>query len=343
MIKELDGWIKKFVWVGNPDQRKIFTVKLHSLPLNIRLRLSSSIHDFHLDNEWLILDSIRARIPSLSYAILQVKLFIHLDDLSVWCPTENDESTGYAYYPTLRKWYGIELPLIETSNWFIASSYGLVCFMNNDNKSKLRMCNPITKSYRNLDEPPALESSDYNALAMPVNRKSHSYNVAIVKSKQIPEDFVQWGISIHIYDSKNETWMTTSTEVLMGWRGGNESVILNGVLYFLVYSVGGVSLESHHALLAYNISYCSSQTTLRTSFIDVPYSLTCGRLMNMNEKLVMVGGIDKHDRPCIIKGVGIWVLNDRNWEKIVRMPHKYFQGFNLGSLMMFLQAMVQMI
>ncbi|KAG5009121.1 hypothetical protein JHK87_017636 [Glycine soja] len=235
--------------------------------------------------------------------------------------TNSDESTGCAYYPTLRKWYGIELPLIETSNWFIASSYGLVCFMNNDNKSKLRMCNPITKSYRNLDEPPALESSDYNALAMPVNRKSHSYNVAIVKSKQIPEDFVQWGISIHIYDSKNETWMTTSTEVLMGWRGGNESVILN----------------------AYNISYCSSQTTLRTSFIDVPYSLTCGRLMNMNEKLVMVGGIDKHDRPCIIKGVGIWVLNDRKWEKIVRMPHKYFQGFNLGSLMMFLQAMVQMI
>ncbi|KAG5141998.1 hypothetical protein JHK82_017693 [Glycine max] len=294
MIKELDGWIKKFVWVGNPDQRKIFTVKLHSV--------CSPLSEGGLD-----------------------------------------ESTGYAYYPTLRKWYGIELPLIETSNWFIASSYGLVCFMNNDNKSKLRMCNPITKSYRNLDEPPALESSDYNALAMPVNRKSHSYNVAIVKSKQIPEDFVQWGISIHIYDSKNETWMTTSTEVLMGWRGGNESVILNGVLYFLVYSVGGVSLESHHALLAYNISYCSSQTTLRTSFIDVPYSLTCGRLMNMNEKLVMVGGIDKHDRPCIIKGVGIWVLNDRNWEKIVRMPHKYFQGFNLGSLMMFLQAMVQMI
>jgi hypothetical protein len=47
----------------------------------------------------------------------------------------------------------------------------------------------------------------------------------------------------------------------------------------------------------------------------------------MKEKLVMVGGISKHDRPDIIKGIGIWVLHDRKWEEIVRMPHKYFQGF----------------
>ena len=137
-----------------------------------------------------------------------------------------------------------------------------------------------------------------------MNKKSHNYKVAIVKSKQIPEDFVQWGISIHIYDSKNETRMTNSTEVLMGWRGGNESVICNGVLYFLVYSVMGVPSESCHALIAYDISHCSSQTTLRRSFIALPCSPTCGRLMNMNEKLVMVGEIGKHDRPDITKRVG---------------------------------------
>ncbi|KAH1204703.1 F-box/kelch-repeat protein [Glycine max] len=180
-----------------------------------------------------------------------------------------------------------------------------VCFMNNDSRSKLCMCNPITKkNYRKLDGPLGLKSRDYNALAMSMNKKSHNYKVAIVKSKQIPEDFVQWGISIHIYDSKNETRMTNSTEVLMGWRGGNESVICNGVLYFLVYSVMGVPSESCHALIAYDISHCSSQTTLRRSFIALPCSPTCGRLMNMNEKLVKVGEIGKHDRPDITKRVG---------------------------------------
>lgn len=241
--------------------------------------------------------------------------------------TYSDEPTGYAYDPILRKWYGIELPFIETSSWFVVSSYGLVCFMDNDSRSKLCMCNPITKRCRRLEGPPGLKFSDYSALAMSVNRKSHSYTLAIVKSKQIPEDFVQWEISIHIYRSEKETWMTTATEVLMGWRGGNESVICNGVLYFLVYLAGGVPSESRHALVAYNISNLTSQPTLRRSFIAAPCSLTCGRLMNMKEKLVMVGGIGKQDRPDIIKGIGIWVLNDRKWEEIVRMPHRYFQGF----------------
>ncbi|XP_047148151.1 F-box/kelch-repeat protein At3g61590-like [Vigna umbellata] len=241
--------------------------------------------------------------------------------------TYSDEPTGYAYDPIPRKWYGIELPFIETSSWFVVSSYGLVCFMDNDSRSKLCMCNPITKRCRRLEGPPGLKFSDYSALAMSVNRKSHSYTLAIVKSKQIPEDFVQWEISIHIYRSEKEAWMTTATEVLKGWRGGNESVICNGVLYFLVYLAGGVPSESRHALIAYNISNLTSQTTLRRSFIAAPCSLTCGRLMNMKEKLVMVGGIGKQDRPDIIKGIGIWVLNDRKWEEIVRMPHRYFQGF----------------
>ncbi|KAJ1429544.1 Galactose oxidase/kelch, beta-propeller [Sesbania bispinosa] len=241
--------------------------------------------------------------------------------------TNSDEPTGYAYDPILRKWYGIELPFIETSNWFIASSYGLVCFMDNDSRNKLYMCNPITKSCRKLEDPPGLKFSDYSALAISVNRESHSYTVAIVKSKQVPENFFQWDISIHIYNSEKETWMTPLTEVLMGWRGGDESVICNGVLYFLVYSTGGGPPESRHALIAYNISNRSSQASLRRSFIPVPCSLTCGRLMNLKEKLVMVGGIGKPDRPDIIKGIGIWVLKDRKWEEIVRMPHKYFQGF----------------
>ncbi|KAK7338000.1 hypothetical protein VNO77_18595 [Canavalia gladiata] len=241
--------------------------------------------------------------------------------------TSSDEPVGYAFDPVLRKWYGIELPCIDTSNWFIASSCGMVCFMDNDSRSELCICNPITKTYRKIEEPPGLKFSDYSALAISVNRVSHSYTVAIVKSKQVPENFFQWDISIHIYNSEKATWVTPSTEVLMGWRGGDESVICNGVLYFLVYSTGGGPPENRHALIAYNMSNRSSQGSLTRSFISVPCSLTCGRLMNLKEKLVMVGGIGKPDRPDIIKGIGIWVLHDRRWEEIARMPHKFFQGF----------------
>lgn len=59
--------------------------------------------------------------------------------------TSSDEPVGYAYDSVLQKWYGINLPYIEASSWFIALSCGLVCFMDNDSGSRLYVCNPITK------------------------------------------------------------------------------------------------------------------------------------------------------------------------------------------------------
>lgn len=242
--------------------------------------------------------------------------------------TSSDEPTGYTYDPVLRKWYGFELPRIETPNWFIASSYGLICFMDNDSRSHLFICNTITRVWKKLEEPPGFKYSDYSALAISVNRISHSYTVTIVKSKQVPGNFIQWDLSIHVYDSETMTWVTSVTEVLTGWRGGDESVICDGVLYFLIYSTGGgMGWPDRHGLIMYDLSSRSSHGMLMKTLIPVPCSLTCGRLMNLKEKLVMVGGLGKQDRPDIIKGIGIWVLHGKEWREVSRMPHKYFQGF----------------
>lgn len=241
--------------------------------------------------------------------------------------TSSDEPVGYAYDPIFRKWYSIELPCINTSNWFITSSSGLVCFMDSDSRSELYICNPVTKRCKRLEEPPGLKFSDYSALAISVNRISHHYTISIVKSKQVPGNFFQWDLSIHIYDSETMIWVTALTEVVTGWRAGDESVICDGVLYFLIYSTGGVAPENRHGLIMYNLLSRSAHGLLIRSFIPVPCPLTCGRLMNLKGKLVMVGGIGKHDRPDIIKGIGIWVLNGKEWQEVARMPHKFFQGF----------------
>ncbi|GFP91462.1 F-box/kelch-repeat protein at3g61590 [Phtheirospermum japonicum] len=203
--------------------------------------------------------------------------------------------------------------------------------MDNDSRCELYICNPITRNCRGLDGPPGPKSPDYSALAVSVDRSALSYSVSVVKSKQVPENFYQWNLSIHLYESTTMTWATAVIETLTGWRAGDESVICDGLLYFLVYStvIGGPGgPENRHGLIMYNLS-CSGpgHGLLMRSFVPVPCSLTCGRLMNLNEKLVMVGGIGKQDRPDIIKGIGIWVLKGREWREIARMPHKYFQGF----------------
>ncbi|KAK4743496.1 hypothetical protein SAY87_001497 [Trapa incisa] len=244
--------------------------------------------------------------------------------------TSSHEPCGYAYDPILKKWYGIDLACIESPNWFVASSSGLVSFMDNDSRSQLYVCNPITKRWRKLGEPPGLKFSDYSALAISVDRSSNYYKLSVVKSKQVPDNFSQWELSIHIYESKSMVWTTFLTEVLAGWRGGDESVICGGVLYFLIYSTvtrGGRHPDNRHGLMMYDISTHSSGGPLLRSFISMPCPLTCGRLMNLRDKLVMVGGIGKHDKPGIIKGIGIWVLHDKEWQEMAKMPHKFFQGF----------------
>ncbi|KAK8930939.1 F-box/kelch-repeat protein [Platanthera zijinensis] len=242
--------------------------------------------------------------------------------------TGDDTADGYAYDPDLRKWYNLELPCIERSNCFVSTSSGLVCFMDNNTRNHIFVCNPITRDWRRLIEPPGMKNLDYSALAISMGANSNDYDVVVVTTKQVPEDFLQWELSIHIYDSESESWATSATEVLVGWRGGDEGVICNGVLYCLIHCTGMVGNPlTRQGLLAYDLASRSSRASLMSKLIPVPCSLTCGRLMNLESKLVLVGGIAKRDRPDIIKGIGIWELNEREWQEIARMPHKYFQGF----------------
>ncbi|KAK9749457.1 hypothetical protein RND81_02G127300 [Saponaria officinalis] len=240
--------------------------------------------------------------------------------------TSTDDCFGYSYDPAFKKWYNIDLPNFVTSNWFIASSFGLVCFMNNDSRDELYVCNPVTKRSRRLPEPSGTKLSDYSAVAISVNKTSQNYTVSIVRSKQVPENFYEWDVSIHVYSSETASWATSSTDVLNGWRAGDESIICDNALYFLLYSTRG-GINHRHGLIKYDFSNRSSQNPLMKNFIRAPCSLTCGRLMNVNEKLLIVGGIGKKDRSDIIKGIGIWILNGSKWDEVARMPHKYFQGF----------------
>uniref|UniRef100_A0A5B6YTT7 F-box domain-containing protein n=1 Tax=Davidia involucrata TaxID=16924 RepID=A0A5B6YTT7_DAVIN len=242
--------------------------------------------------------------------------------------TSSDEPIGYAYDPVLRKWYGFELPYIETLSWFISSSCGLVCIMDNDSRTDLCVCNPLSKNYKKIEEPLGHKSSAYNALAFSVDSSSHIYTVALVRSKQASEDYVHWDISIHVYCSKSMTWVSPVTENLAGWRGGSDSTICDGVLFFLVHYTGGIDrTQNRHRLLTYKLNDQSSNDKLMETFVEVPCFLTCGRLMNLKDKLVMVGGIGRQDQSGIIRGIGIWVLKGREWEEVSRMPHKFFQGF----------------
>lgn len=80
-----------------------------------------------------------------------------------------------------------------------------------------------------------------------MNKLSHNYNAFIVKSKQVPGDFFQWNLSIYVYKSETMSRVTTLIKIfLTGWQAGDESVICDGVMYFLIYSTGGGGTDNRH-------------------------------------------------------------------------------------------------
>ncbi|GLJ44902.1 hypothetical protein SUGI_0945330 [Cryptomeria japonica] len=238
--------------------------------------------------------------------------------------TNSEDPSGFAFDPVLKKWYNFSLPCIGTSSWFVASSFGLVCFMDNANRNHVYVCNPITRNRLRLPEPPEPRVSDYSALAITVNKHTNTYIIVVARSKQVPHDYLQWNLSIDVYDSLDGVWNSSVSQVLNGWRGGDEAVICNGILYCLIYSTAmSGNSENRHGLIIYD----TSNALLQVLPISMPCSLTCGRLMNLKERLVMVGGIGRVDRPDIIKGIGIWELDKVEWREISRMPHRFFQGF----------------
>ena len=95
-------------------------------------------------------------------------------------------------------------------------------------------------------------------------------------------------------------WVSLVRETLTGWRGRDDCVICDGTLYFLIYlTIGLGSTENLRDLLTFNLS-CRSIGIKIDIFILVPWCLTCGRLMNLKDKLLQVGGIGKQDQPGII-------------------------------------------
>ncbi|KAJ4808391.1 F-box/kelch-repeat protein [Rhynchospora pubera] len=238
--------------------------------------------------------------------------------------------TGFAYDASYRKWYGLEFPCIEKGMWSFSSSNGLVCLMDIENGYRIFLCNPITKDWRAFTQPPGTTSPDYCAMALAVDRKTKNYNLAVVKCSQVHVDLYEWDLSIHLYQPDTGSWFSPYSEVLVGSRGGEECVICDGVLYYLISTAGVLgAVEPRHAVVWYDLSNPNRRPKERLvdTMVQVPCALTCARLMNLREKLVMVGGIGKVDRPGVVKGIGIWELCKKEWKEVARMPHKLFQGF----------------
>ncbi|XP_017251120.1 F-box/kelch-repeat protein At3g61590-like [Daucus carota subsp. sativus] len=236
--------------------------------------------------------------------------------------TNSDEPTASIYNPLQRHWSDFEFPFKIKHSGKIAASCGLICMIEEtDCNSEIYICNPMTRRCRKFEEQFGVQESTYSSLAFSVDKPSSEYTIAIVRSWQVHDTISYWYTSIHIYNSGSMTWLPPMCETLSGWRAGNDSIVFDGVLHFVVTKNG---MPNTHALLSYNINSSSPDCNLMTTLNPIPFSLTCVRLMNVQDKIVMVGGLGSHDVP---EKIGIWMLKGTEWEEVSWVPDTFFKGF----------------
>ncbi|GMH09356.1 hypothetical protein Nepgr_011197 [Nepenthes gracilis] len=239
-----------------------------------------------------------------------------------------DKPFGHIYDPDCEKWQRFELPYVEITTYPIASFSGLLCFTPSHSIRDLHVCNPITKKYRKLEDPRGSDCPDYSALAISVSRVSHSYTVAMVRSTKDRTEGMVWDVEIDVFSSEKLAWEPSLKLVAQEWRGGCDSAICDGVLYFAVYTWRPVPIaHGQSGLLAYRLGSQSLACDMREDFIPAPFRLSCMRLISLKDELVMVGAIEIAGRGGMIEGVGVWVLRRRQWVEISRMPGRFLRRF----------------
>ncbi|CAM8922690.1 unnamed protein product [Rhodiola kirilowii] len=280
----------------------------------VYLPLASIIRAGLVCKKWREITTSKRFLWNASQTVQQKPWYIMcVDNFSI--PTS---LTWYAYDPILQKCQsGDFLDMIKSHTSF-DSSDGLVCF---GKANEIHVCNPITKEYKKLHEPPhtCLYHHRRRLINIWVNRRLQNYNVSVLDYE---EAHLNVELSFQVYDSATMKWATSQPEILIGWTLDRTSVICNGILYFLIYSTGGGPIK--YCLLAYNFSSnLSTHGTLINSIIPLPCSMIFG-LMNLKEKLIMVGAIDKPGVENLHIGFGIWLLKGKEWQEISRITRPCF-------------------
>ncbi|XP_074573375.1 F-box/kelch-repeat protein At3g61590-like [Curcuma longa] len=234
---------------------------------------------------------------------------------------------GRVYEPSLLQWHNFVFPGLEKSIWRASSSYGLVCLMNYKDKSRLLVCNPITRDWKWLPRVPGGSSPDYNALALSFDRRTRGYTVVFAKCRaHMPSNYPRWHFSVRVYESTTQSWATLFAGSDLGsWEGGDEGVVCDGVLYYLIHQMR----EQRPHLVAFDLAkpqYSTMQSLIRAAIPAPCPPRTFARLINLSDKLIMVGArVWGHG---LMSRLTIWELEeDKTWREVSRLPIEMYKSF----------------
>ncbi|XXG57353.1 hypothetical protein AAC387_Pa03g4528 [Persea americana] len=209
-----------------------------------------------------------------------------------------------AYDPSLNRWIDLPFPFVTSPFRPIAAGDGLVCLISNTPSGlSASVCNPVSKFQYKIPTPTSLLRYFFLVSGLFLDKNSGFFRLVLVGSERMSNGSDQFVLRAEIYYSEMELWFLAIsfpvTCPVSPYRA-----ISNGVLYCLLGN--------------FPMSIVALDVESRVWFMlkaQLPPSLTVVRLMDHNDKLVMIGGVGVKG---ITEEIGIWQLDDsgREWKMI---------------------------
>lgn len=209
-----------------------------------------------------------------------------------------------AYDPSLNKWIDLPFPFIHTRFRPIAAGDGHVCLISKTPSGfSLLVCNPISKSLYKVPTPITLLRYFFLVSGLFLDRTTGFFRLVLVGSEPMSNGSGRFVLRAEVYYSEMELWMRARSfpvdSPVSIYRA-----ISNGILYCIL---GHFPMS----IVAFDVKH-------RVWFMleaQLPASLTVMRLMDHDNRLVMIGGVGAKG---ITQEIGIWQLDDsgRKWKMI---------------------------
>lgn len=213
-----------------------------------------------------------------------------------------------SYNPVLCKWHDIPISFLPPHAGFpVASAGGLLCLINKfhgyvDDFCSLFVCNPLTKSWRELPPMPCKQRPIL--VSMVAERRPFSYKVIVAGL-----------LTTEVFDSTTCSWRRVGS-LPRGEEVSGNIAFSNGNLYCLT------PRWYNCALLAYNLQ---QEVWVKVKTGRLPGYCQFRNLVGCKGCIVIVGKSVRHH----VLSVCIWLLDQKTmkWKEVGRMPQRMSDHF----------------
>eukprot|EP01018_Ginkgo_biloba_P034359 Gb_06118 [translate_table: standard] len=227
-------------------------------------------------------------------------------------------SAACSYDPAMNKWHTIIRPVCHPCTSVLAVAGSLLCLGNQVAECKfLSICNPITKSFRQL--PRMLQVSLIHKVSMIADPSNNSYKIMVSGENGLPiRNPYTYDLLTEVYDSSVNSWRMSGKPLADAKFGSDPGVWCNELYYCIT--------ELPYGVVVFDLK-TESWSEIK---VEMPASLASPSLVESGGHLLMIGRVMNGSQTQDTgPRITIWELQlgRKEWVEVRTMPEDICREF----------------